>query len=79
MKRMSCRQLGGACDEMFEADSFEQIAELSQQHGMAMFERQDAEHLAAMQLMRERMKDPSAMAEWFEAKRREFDALPDDS
>ncbi len=28
MKTMTCKQLGGACDEQFKAETFEQIAEL---------------------------------------------------
>ena len=61
MKTMTCRQLGGACDETFTAETFEQIAALSQQHGMDMFEKQVAAHLTAMQAMRELMHEPDAM------------------
>lgn len=76
MKTMTCKQLGGACDLEFKADTFEEIAELSKQHGMEMFQKSDAAHLKAMDEMKELMQDPSAMLEWFEAKRKEFDALP---
>ena len=37
MKTMTCDQLGGACKETFQAETFEEMAELSKQHGMAMF------------------------------------------
>lgn len=76
MKTMTCKQLGGACDLEFKADTFEEIAELSKQHGMEMFQKSDAAHLKAMDEMKELMQNPSAMQEWFEAKRKEFDALP---
>ena len=36
MKKMSCKQLGGACEEIFEADTFEEISELSKAHGIQM-------------------------------------------
>lgn len=49
MKTMTCKQLGGACDKAFSANTFEELAELSKQHGMEMFQTQDAEHLQAMQ------------------------------
>ena len=39
----------------------------------------DAEHIEAMQQMQELMKSPEGMNAWFENKRKEFDALPDDS
>ena len=77
MKTMSCKQLGGACDIEFHADTFENIAELSKQHGMDMFEQQDAPHLVAMQKMRELMKDPKAMNTWLESKRKAFESLPE--
>ena len=78
MKTMTCRQLGGACDQEFRAATFDEMAELSRQHGMAMHRAQDAAHLAAMQEMQALMRNPTAMREWFDAKRREFDNLPDE-
>ena len=48
MKTMTCRQLGGACDLEFRADSFDEMAALSKQHGMEMFKTGDQAHLAAM-------------------------------
>ncbi len=78
MKTMSCRQLGGACDKEFHANSFEEIAEMSKQHGMEMFQKKDEAHLRAMSEMQEIMKAPDAMKSWFENKKKEFDALPED-
>jgi hypothetical protein len=78
MKAMTCKQLGGACDEVFRANSFDAIAEMSKQHGMEMFQKSDEEHLKAMNEMQGLMKNPDAMKEWFESKRKEFDALLED-
>ncbi len=78
MKTMNCKQLGGACDKQFHASSFEEIAEMSKQHGMEMFQQGDEAHLAAMNEMRARMQEPDAMQAWFESKRKEFDLLPED-
>ena len=75
MKAMTCKQLGGACDKAFHANSFEEIAEMSKKHGMEMFQQGDEEHLKAMNEMKDLMKNPDAMKEWFEIKRKEFDAL----
>jgi predicted small metal-binding protein len=77
MKTMSCKQLGGACDERFRANSFEEMAEMSKQHGMEMFKKGDDAHLKAMNAMQQLMQKPTAMADWFESKRKEFDALPE--
>ena len=73
---MTCTQLGGACDKVFEANTFEEMAEMSKEHGMKMFKKGDKPHLDAMQKMQELMKSPDAMKTWFNNKRKEFEALP---
>lgn len=76
MKTMTCKQLGGACDTKFHANTFEEIAEMSKKHGMEMFQIGDIAHLRVRKKMQELMKAPGAMHEWYEQKRMEFDALP---
>jgi predicted small metal-binding protein len=78
MKTMTCKQLGGACEKEFHANSFEEIAELSKQHGMEMFQKKDEAHLKAMNEMQELMQKPEAMKDWFENKKKEFETLPED-
>ena len=77
MKTMTCRQLGGACDQEFHASSFEQMTNLSKEHTGEMFEKGDEPHIKAMKEMGNRMKSPETLNEWYDRKRREFDALPD--
>lgn len=79
MKSMTCKQLGGACDMEFHANTFEEIAEMSKMHGIDMFKKSDADHLQAMQNMQELMKSPEDMKTWFENKKQEFEALPDNN
>jgi hypothetical protein len=76
MKSMSCKQLGGACDKIFEAETFEEMAELSKQHGMEMYKIKDPSHMEAMSKMQELMKEPENMKRWFMDKKSEFQALP---
>ncbi len=78
MKSMTCKQLGGACDKIFQANTFEEIAALSKQHGMEMFQAKDAAHLKAMGAMQELMKSPDAMQTWFADKQKEFEHLAED-
>ena len=78
MKTMTCRQLGGACDQKFSADSFDEIAALSKKHGMQMFQKGDKAHLDAMNEMQKMMKSPDSMSQWMSSKKKEFEALPDD-
>lgn len=79
MKTMTCKQLGGACDKEFHADTFDQIAEMSKQHGMEMFQKKDSAHMEAMGEMQKLMQKPEAMQELFENKRKEFESLPDNN
>ena len=78
MKTMTCRQLGGACDKEFRANTFEEIAEQSKKHGMEMFQKGDQAHIKAMNEMRDLMSGPDSMKDWMENKRNEFNALPED-
>ena len=77
MKIMTCRELGGACDLEFKAETFEEMAELSKQHGMEMHKQQDSVHLEAMKRMGELMQSENEMAAWYDAKRQQFEALPE--
>ncbi len=73
---MTCKQLGGACAKEFHANTFEEMAELSKQHGMEMFQKGDEAHLKVIAEMMELMKSPDAMNKWLEDKKNEFNALP---
>ena len=73
---MTCKQLGGACDLAFRANTFEEMAELSKKHGMEMFQKGDETHLKAMKEMQQLMQSPDDMKAWFESKKKEFDNLP---
>ena len=75
---MSCKQLGGACDKEFHANTFEEMAEMSKKHGLEMYQMGDEEHLKAMNEMQELMKSQETMTAWFENRRKEFDTLPED-
>ena len=74
---MTCKQLGGACDKVFQAETFEEMAKLSKQHGTEMFKVQDAAHMEAIGKMQELMKSPDSMQKWFIDKKAEFDNLPE--
>ena len=78
MKTMTCKQLGGACEKVFKAESFDEMAELSRAHGMQMFQEGDEAHVKVIEEMLVLMHDPEQMQKWLEAKKAEFAALPDD-
>ena len=72
---MTYRQLGGACETEFYAETFEDMAEQSKQHSMAMFKAKDCAHIAAMETMKDLMIDPKEMQRWMNSKRSEFGQL----
>jgi hypothetical protein len=78
MKTMSCKQLGGACEETLSANTFEEMASLSKEYGKEMFKKNDAAHLEAMRSMQKLMETPNAIQDWFQEKRKAFDALSED-
>lgn len=74
---MTCAQLGGACQVEFQADTFEEMARLSQEHGMEMMQQGDPAHLEAMKAMGLLMQDPGKMQQWMDEKHQEFNSLPE--
>lgn len=72
---MTCRQLGGACDIEFKANTFDEMASQSRQHGMEMMEKGVQDNLKAMQEMRDMMMNPEAMQKWMAEKESLFNSL----
>ena len=77
MKTMTCKQLGGACDTVFRAATFQEMAKLSQRHGAE--NATEPAHVDAMEKMTELMQDPDGMQAWMQNKEAEFNALSEDS
>ena len=57
MKSMTCLQLGGACEQVFTGETFDELARQSKQHGGEMFAIKDVPHMAAMEQLMELMKN----------------------
>lgn len=74
MKSMTCIQLGGACDQVFSGETFDQLASQSKIHGSEMFAIQDEAHMAAMQQMMVLMEN-GEMDPWMAQRKSEFEAL----
>jgi hypothetical protein len=75
MKKMSCYELGGACNEEFYATTFKEMAELSKKHAMEMLQKGDKDHMNAMQEMQELMDSPQSMQKWMQEKEELFNSL----
>ena len=77
MKKMICSQMGVSCDQEFIAETFEDMATMSQTHGKEIFSQQDENHLKVQNELMKLMKDPSEMKIWMDTKRALFDSLPE--
>lgn len=78
MKTMTCKQLGGACEQTFQANSFEELTEMSKLHGMEMFQKGDPAHIEVISTVMSLMANPVAMEQWIQEKRDLFNSLPQD-
>jgi len=77
MKKITCKELGGACEQAFLGDSFADVARQSRQHAMEMFAKNDTHHLKAGERMKTLMATPMAMEEWMSEREIYFNNLPD--
>lgn len=75
MKTMTCAQLGGACNQEFQAQTFKEMAELSRTHAMKMLEQGDQAHIEAMDAMQLLMQEEGALQEWMKGREAAFNAL----
>jgi hypothetical protein len=78
MKTMTCKQLGGACNQTFSANTFDEIAMMVSKHAREMVQQGDAPHIEAMNEMRASMSSPEAMNAWMDEKRNAFNSLPNE-
>ena len=77
MKVMTCKQLGGACDQTFHANTFDEIAMMVSKHARELVQLGDVAHIEAMNEMRNNMTSPEAMNAWMDDKRKVFNELTD--
>ena len=77
MKKITCKELGGACEQAFLSDSFADVARQSRQHAMEMFAKNDTDHLQAVERMKTLMTTPMAMEEWMSERELHFNNLSD--
>jgi hypothetical protein len=77
MKTMTCKELGGACNQTFSANTFDELAMMVSKHGREMVQQGDAAHVQAMNEMRNNMASPEAINAWMDDKRKRFNELPE--
>ena len=74
---MTCKELGGACNEKFTANTFDEIAMMVSKHAREKVQQDDAAHIEAMNEMRKNMSSLEAMNAWMDEKRKAFASRPE--
>jgi hypothetical protein len=75
MKSLTCKDLGGACDESIVGATFEEIGQKCRAHVMEAVKRGDAAHKAAVNKMMS--ASPSEQASMMAEYKKKFDAASD--
>lgn len=75
MKTMSCRQMGGPCDQQFHGDTADEVIKAQDRHLKDMVSAGDETHAGARQAMKDRWKHPIAGMGWYKDVKRSFAAL----
>ena len=78
MKTMTCKQLGGPCDEPLRGESADEVIKAQDRHLKDRVAGGDDTHTFARQAMKGRWKHPVAGMGWYKDTKRRFAALPDD-
>ena len=73
---MTCKQLGGSCDLEFSANTFQEILDMSQDHGQKMLKKRDMSHFEAMSMLQQTLTTKESIIKWARDKKDEFDRLP---
>lgn len=77
MKTMTCRQLGGACDEALRGTTADEVIQLQDQHLKDVVAGGDTAHAAALDAMKGRWKHPIKGMSWYRNVKRDFAETPE--
>ncbi|MEG3755082.1 hypothetical protein V5290_11005 [Psychromonas arctica] len=78
MKTMTCRQLGGACEQSYQGDTLQDLLEQNKLHMVEMMMQQDEQHIEASRKVKALMQDIEASKVWYANKQKLFNELPED-
>ncbi|MEA9986701.1 MULTISPECIES: hypothetical protein [Subtercola] len=77
MKTMTCRQLGGPCDEAYVEATADDVIKAQDRHLKAAVKAGDATHAEARDAMKGRWMHPKKSMDWYSGVKRDFAALPE--
>jgi hypothetical protein len=74
MKSMTCRQLGGPCEEVHQGDDANDIIKAQDQHLRSSVEAGSTDHEPALKDMKGRWRRPVSGLKWYRQVQRDFAA-----
>jgi hypothetical protein len=78
MKTMTCRQMGGPCDQEFRGNSADEVIKMQDKHLREAVADGDDTHKPALDAMKGRWKNPIKGMGWYVRTKKAFGALPED-
>ena len=78
MKTMTCRQMGGPCETVFQGKTADDIIKAQDKHLKDMVEGGDKSHEEAFKAMQGRWKNPIGGMGWYLKMKKTFASLPED-
>jgi hypothetical protein len=78
MKTMTCKQMGGPCDEAFRGKTADEVIKAQDKHLREAVEGGDASHDTALQEMKARWRNPLKGMGWYKQVKKDFAALSED-
>jgi hypothetical protein len=78
MKTMTCKQMGGPCDQAFQGETADDVIKAQDQHLKDAVAAGDTAHEPANKDMRGRWKHPIKGMGWYKDTKKAFAALPED-
>lgn len=78
MKTMTCRQMGGPCDAVFQGNTADEVIKMQDKHLKEIVASGDKIHKNALKEMQNRWKHPIDGIGWYLKTKKTFAALPED-
>lgn len=78
MKTMTCKDLGGPCDQAFHANTGDEIIKAQDAHLKEKVAAGDQSHKEAAEEMQKRWKNPIGGMKWYMNTKKAFKALAED-
>jgi len=78
MKTMTCKQLGGPCEQEHHGETADVVIKAQDRHLKEMVAGGDDTHASALKDMKSRWRRPIAGMGWYKDAKRNFAELPED-